>query len=368
MLGNPATHSVDDARMEANRLKGQAAAGGDPAADRRAAAAAARHSRSNTLFRLAESYARALPKRPKMRGAGLPSAGYVAEELTQVQLALSAMEAEELAAADLTEANLRQLLDETAGKGSIAGKRFGALSRFLDWAQDAGHITSNPCALIARARRPKAPQPRGHYLTSADLGQLWRAAESMEQPVHRDLTRFLIAIPCRRAEAANLDWSHLNLTAAEWRQPGKMTKNREAHRLFLHPLALSILLGRYTSAGSPRAGLVFVAPRSGGAVTTFNEMKASLSRKSGVSGWNWHDFRRSFATALGESGIPETVADAVLNHRQSATRGGVLGVYQRATRWPEQVQAMELWGRLLADAIEGRETDAKVIPLAARAG
>jgi hypothetical protein len=97
-------------------------------------------------------------------------------------------------------------------------------------------------------------------------------------------------------------------------------------------------------------------------------MKLALSEKSGISGWSWHDFRRSFATALGEAGIPEAVADAVLNHRQSATRGGVLGVYQRASRWPEQVKAMQLWGRLLAAAIEGRENRAMVVPITIRAG
>jgi hypothetical protein len=58
----------------------------------------------------------------------------------------------------------------------------------------------------------------------------------------------------------------------------------------------------------------------------------------------------------------------VLNHRQSTTRGGVLGVYQRASRWPEQVKAMELWGRLLDAAIEGRAADANVVPLTARTG
>ena len=55
--------------------------------------------------------------------------------------------------------------------------------------------------------------------------------------------------------------------------------------------------------------------------------------------------------------------DAVLNHRQAATRGGVLGVYQRAQRWPEQVKAMEAWGAILAAAIEGREPDARVVRL-----
>jgi integrase len=86
-----------------------------------------------------------------------------------------------------------------------------------------------------------------------------------------------------------------------------------------------------------------------------------------LAGWTWHDFRRSFATALGEAGIPEAIADAILNHRQSATRGGVLGVYQRASRWPEQVKAMELWGRLLAAAIEGPDANVNVVPMTARA-
>jgi hypothetical protein len=121
-------------------------------------------------------------------------------------------------------------------------------------------------------------------------------------------------------------------------------------------------------------GLVFPAPKSGDVLNTFSDLKSTLTdlTKSddgaAVTGWTWHDMRRSFATALGEAGIPEAVADAVLNHRQSATRGGVLGVYQRASRWPEQVRAMELWGRLLAAAIEGREAVAEVVQLPARAG
>ena len=39
-VGDPETHSPDDAGAEANRLKGQSAAGADPAADRRAKAEA----------------------------------------------------------------------------------------------------------------------------------------------------------------------------------------------------------------------------------------------------------------------------------------------------------------------------------------
>ncbi|WP_158920656.1 tyrosine-type recombinase/integrase [Acidisphaera sp. S103] len=196
----------------------------------------------------------------------------------------------------------------------------------------------------------------------------------------------------RRGEAAKLEWPHLDLMNAEWRQSDQLTKNNDPHRLHLHPLAVEVLRARWRawaeaqsgnpeaaerlmSKGLPRSGLVFPAPRSGKKIDTFSKIKVALTAATrsddnddALTGWNWHDFRRSFASALGEAGIPEAVADAVLNHRQAATRGGVLGVYQRSSRWPEQVKAMQLWGRLLADALGGKHADASVVPINARAG
>jgi integrase len=369
-IGNPASHSADGARTEANRLKGQAAAGTDPAAEKRAKAEEEQRKRGSTLSRLVETYERILPKRPKLRGAGLPSPDYVADELAHLRLALADMKVKNKPAADLTVADVRRLLgDAVLGTASIRA-RFGSLTRFLDWCQDAGHIKANPCALIARSRRPKAPPARAHYLTPAELARLWKAAERLEEPVWRDLARFLIAVPCRRGEAARLDWSHVDLPTAEWRQPGRLTKNRDPHRLHLNSLALDVLCERRKSTEGK--GLVFPAPKSGEVLNTFSDLKSTLTDLTegddgaAVTGWTWHDMRRSFATALGEAGIPEAVADAVLNHRQSATRGGVLGVYQRASRWPEQLRAMELWGRLLVAAIKGREASADVLRLQAR--
>jgi hypothetical protein len=58
---------------------------------------------------------------------------------------------------------VRVLLSSAEGI-TTARHRFGPLSRFLDWCQDAGHIAVNPCALIGRNRRPKAPQARSHCI------------------------------------------------------------------------------------------------------------------------------------------------------------------------------------------------------------
>jgi hypothetical protein len=81
-----------------------------------------------------------------------------------------------------------------------------------------------------------------------------------------------------------------------------------------------------------------------------------------------HDIRRSFASTLGQIGLDdESTIDAVLNHRQSATRSGVLGTYNRAARFPAQRTAVERWGALVADALEGRfAVEPEVIPLARR--
>jgi len=365
-IGNPDTHSPEQARGAAGRAKGQAAAGQDPAAARRTAAEAQRRERGNTLARLLDEYDRVLPTRPKLRGVGLATPQHVKEETTRARAAVAAMDAAARPVADLTATDVRRLLDGDAARPATARARFGALSRFLDWCQDAGHLEVNPCAMVAKARRPKTVQARAHYLTLPDMARLWRAADDLTQPVWRDLARFLIAIPCRRGEAAALDWRDLDLSGAEWRQAAGTTKNGEAHRLNLHPLALDLLRTRHAAMGKPKMGLVFPSPKAGKAVDTFTAIKTTLDDKAKLTGWRWHDFRRSFATALGEAGVSEAVADAMLNHKQAATRGGVLGVYQRATNWPGQVVAMQAWGVALATALApmGKPAAAgKVVPM-----
>jgi hypothetical protein len=112
----------------------------------------------------------------------------------------------------------------------------------------------------------------------------------------------------------------------------------------------------------PQSGLVFPAPVSGRAIDTFTDIRTELETISVVAGWTWHDFRRSFAFTVGEAGIPEAIADAVLNHRQAATRGDLFGADQRSSRWPEQVKAMEVGGQLLQSALQGNENGTSVAP------
>ena len=253
-LGNPTTHSPDDARAAANKIKGQVIAGSDPAVEKKAQAEVERRQRGNTLGRLADEYARAFARRHKIRGSGALSPSYISGELAQVKFALETMQVHELPAISLAGADLRRLLETTADQGSVPGKRFGAMSRFMDWCQEAGYVQSNPCLMVPRTRRPKAPPPRSHYPSIDELARLWRAADGLRERVLCDLARFLIAVPCRRQEAATMEWTHLDLGAGDWRQPAHLTKNRDPHRFYLHPLVLGNLAGAPRNDGSSNDG------------------------------------------------------------------------------------------------------------------
>jgi integrase len=158
-------------------------------------------------------------------------------------------------------------------------------------------------------------------------------------------------VPCRRGEAAAMQWGDIDLETAVWRQSGTQTKNGDPHRFHLPALASDILTRRHEAAGKPSDGFVFPAPRSGKVIDTFGKAKKAVDAALKTKlDWRFHDHRRSFVTALAEAGVHEAVLDSILNHRQAATRAGVLGVYQRAQRWPEQSQAMLQWDSVLQQA------------------
>lgn len=363
-IGNPATHTPEEARAAANMLKGQAKSGIDPAETRRANIAASAERRGRTLDRLLAAYGAVLLNRPKIRGAGKLSPRAFAEENANARAAVAAMNGSDKPVADIKVSDVRAMLRASSNHPAAAVHRFGALSRFLDWCRDEGLISVNPCSLLPKPIRPKPVAARQEYLSLESLAALWNAAGKADEleVAQRDFIRFLIAVPCRRNEAATLDWVHLDLVAGEWRQPASLTKNGDPHKLYLPSLALDILRSRYEAMEKPKSGLVFPAPRSGNKITAFSSIKRAMDRAAPeITGWRLHDCRRSFATALGEAGVAEPVVDAVLNHRQSATRGGVLGVYQKAQRRPEQARAMEIWNSILAAAIEGKEPPADTV-------
>ena len=110
-------------------------------------------------------------------------------------------------------------------RNASARLRWGALSRFLEWCVDEEIIETNPSALVPKSRKPAAPEPRDNIADLTEIAAVWHAAGDEPDPVLADLVRFLCFVPCRRQEAARIEFEDLDVHRREWRAPGNKTKN-----------------------------------------------------------------------------------------------------------------------------------------------
>src|ERR687885_319897 len=101
-IGNPATHGPDDARTEANRIKGELKIGTDPAAARQARAREEASRRARTGHALLEQYRQAIASRPSMRGSGPVTPRYIREEMNHGRMGLQAIDGQERPVAEIT--------------------------------------------------------------------------------------------------------------------------------------------------------------------------------------------------------------------------------------------------------------------------
>ena len=83
----------------------------------------------------------------------------------------------------------------------------------------------------------------------------------------------------------------------------------------------------------------------------------AVRRASGVDQFNLHHLRRTFATLMSEhSNFEESVIDAVLNHKRSATRAGVMRFYQHAKNIEKRRKVMDAWESfLLSEVIDSAD-------------
>ena len=79
----------------------------------------------------------------------------------------------------------------------------------------------------------------------------------------------------------------------------------------------------------------------------WSKSKARLDEAAGVTGWTYHDLRRTFATNHARLGTPIHVIEKLLNH-VSGTISGVAAVYNRYGYMDEMRQACDKYEKWLA--------------------
>jgi len=332
--------NLAEIRKTASRLHGRVAIGQDPAMDKETA----RIEAGNTVGALIEQYLeiRKSDWRPR-------SETEIRRHLTKHAKPLHSMP---LAA--VSQRNVASLLNDIARhSGDVTANRVrGSLATLLTWAMGEGiRLPEGNVVAYTNKREEKS---RDRVLSDPELKQIWNACLDDQ---YGAVTRLLMLTGQRFNEIAALRWDEVH--DEQIVLPGERTKNGRAHIVPLSEPAKAIL------ANFSRANRKHVFGRDDGGFQGRSAAKAKLDERiSGagkpVANWTPHDLRRTVATRMAELGVQPHIIEAVLNH-VSGHKGGVAGIYNRATYDKEKREALNLWAEHVMATVEGRKS--VVVPM-----
>lgn len=292
--------------------------------------------------------------------------------------------------ASITKADIADAVKKHAVKSPIAARRALAYAHaFFNWCIHEDIIAANPAGTV---KKPGKENQRDRYHTVDELAEIWEAAGTLGYPFG-PMYRLLMVLPMRREEIAGLPVAELDLgpddaSQAVWTLPANRTKNGQALRVPLSPLARSIIVealadeerptesvdekGRAkpnpylfsTTGYSPVSGFAKGKRRLDGAIA---EARAKAAEAKGgepepMHDWVIHDLRTSFATmACDHLAVDPAVADRCLNHTASATTSKIMRTYNRSDRFDERRAALTAWANFIETTVLGDKA-ANVVP------
>lgn len=337
VLGSAKSVPLGVARENAGRLEARVKLGGDPAMDKEAA----RRGADETFGVLVDQYlaARSSKWRPNTE-----------REVTR-HLMKYAKSLHRFPIAAVSQKNVADLLDSLAGDATRNRVRAN-LSTFFSWAIKKG--IDLPKGNIASYTEKHKENSRTRVLSEGELGAIWGACRD---DAFGAIVKLLLLTGQRKSEIGFLRWD--DVREEQILLPGERTKNKRDHVVPLSDPAKEILEkfradGRTHAFGRYDTGF-------GGWNTAKRELDARLADAAKpLPHWTIHDIRRTVATRMAELGVQPHIIEAVLNH-VSGHKGGVAGIYNRATYDKEKRDALNLWAEHVMALVEGRA--ATVVPL-----
>ena len=353
--------TADQARREAERLRGIVRGGGDPAADRA-------HERSIPIMRiLAERYMteHAIPKK-KPRSADsdrrlidchiLPLlGGRRVSEITRADLRRFMQDVAAGRTALDQRTGLRGRRIVRGGKGA-ANRALTLLSKMFALAEDWGWRRAgvgNPAHGVERFDE-SAGRERARFLADAQLARLGDALAAAEAADGRhripaNIIRLLLLTGARSSEIVSLRREWLDLGRGLVRLPDSKTGAK--------PIVLSAparqLLAELTR-DAPETGLLFPGPRPvrGGLVKPYGGLKrfwAGIVKAAQLGDTRIHDLRHTHASVGVAGGMSLLMVGKLLGHSQASTTERYAHLADDPVR-----QAADAIGSRIAAALGGR--------------
>jgi integrase len=353
LLGNAATLTAAQARARANKLLAKITLGDDPQGDK-----VEQRRKDALLVRAVVNDFVALKRGELRKNSVLSLIKYLQpteqdeegeptkprKKRTRRAVYLKPLHTTSIAQVTRADIAARVLaVSKASGARTALGFR-AAVASMLTWAMQMGYIEQNPMIGVFK---PKPPEARTRVLTGEELAAIWRACGDDD---HGKIVKLILLTACRAEEIGGMRWSE-GLDEDTWTLPASRSKNRQQHSLPITDLMREVL-----DTVPVREGNDHLFGRKG--FTLWSTAKAALDEKLGWpegKEWQLRDLRRTVSTRMNEDlEVPPWIVEQILNH-QGGHRGGVAGVYNKASYWKQVVQAMALWSDHIRSIVEGGE-------------
>jgi len=329
--------TLDEARDEATKHRGDIAKGGDPAGERSAAR------KAKTVGELCDDYVRDCETRPRpLRPNTIAS--HKSNIENHIRPAIGKRSAKAITADDIDRLQKAIAAGKTAirkpGRGGQASGGEGAAARciavlgaIMEYGRRMKVLDMSPVGDV----RKLPPKSKDRFLSSDEIqrfGAAMRdAAADGESPSGIAAARFLILSGFRRNEALTLEPEFIDRSGQCARLP--ITKTGRQVR----PLGKAALDALRIAPAT--RDWCFPAERGDGHFVGLPKILKQLFARAEITHASAHDLRRTFATVAVELGFSELVIAALLGHKTA-------GVTARYARTPDKALL------LAADAISGR--------------
>jgi len=241
------------------------------------------------------------------------------------------------AIADLRRADATERTDAVMdeGKPNAANELYGVIRRLGNWATARGTLEMSPFTAM---EMPADKAERDRTLTSDEIRALWKAWDIDGYPFG-DLQKLLLVTLQRRNEVAQMRQGEIDFDSKTWVIPGSRTKNKLIMLVPLSGTAIDILKGLPDREDGE---FLFTTTDGERPVSGYSRAKARADKGSKVSGWTWHDLRRTGRTALSRLKVPEVVAERVLNHIEGSRLKRIYNLHEFEE---EKRDALDRWAR-----------------------
>jgi integrase len=186
---------------------------------------------------------------------------------------------------------------------------------------------------------PRHKRTQRHFdaLPFSEMPLFWRSLANDTSP-NAALVRWTILTVARYSEAANADWSEIDLDHKLWAIPASRMKGGREHVVPLSDAAMAVL-----SESATRTGLVFPAIRSGG--KTSDVALAKCIKRHTDSPATLHGMRSVFRDWCGDrTNFAREIAEGCLAH---AVGNAVEQAYRRGTALAKRRELMQAWANYL---------------------